>query len=184
LVDHRSTGAKPNRRAFLSIIKTLTGKPFSPNFIDSRAKSLIISAMRISEVFLNAFFHKCSTTISVEDPGCFIQDPRSGSVTGIEHFFILDPRSYRYIKREKINKTNFFLAIYSFQVQFLVHEVLIDVRTIVKKIMKKMKDYLTKNGLDLDPEKDSPGSESRIQGGKNTGSRNSIRKTGFYLNYI
>jgi hypothetical protein len=65
---------------------------------------------------------------SVADPGCFIPNPGSGSRIRIPNFFIPDPggekapdprsRILLYIKIGMKNKTNFFLAFYSFGGKF------------------------------------------------------------------
>jgi hypothetical protein len=65
---------------------------------------------------------------SVADPGCFIPDPGSGSLTFLSRIRIPDPggekapdlgsRILLYIKVGMKNKTNFFLAFYSFRSTF------------------------------------------------------------------
>jgi hypothetical protein len=72
------------------------------------------------------------------------------------------------------NKTYLFDAIYGFEEQALV--LLIEIRTIEKRILKNIKGYLTKNVPDPGSEKIS----SRIQGvKKNTGSR--LRNTELFI---
>jgi hypothetical protein len=98
--------------------------------------------------------------------------------SGSKHFFIPDlvPNIFHpgsYIKRRKNNKTNFFLAIYGFQLQVLV--VLIDIRTIEQRILKKIKDdrISPKNVPDPGIEINNPEKfprRSPIQGVKSTGS--------------
>jgi hypothetical protein len=65
-------------------------------------------------------FKQCTATGSVADPGCFIPDPGSGSLTFLSRIRIPDPGSEKapdprswillYIKIGMKNKTNFCLA--------------------------------------------------------------------------
>jgi hypothetical protein len=96
---------------------------------------------------------------------CRIPDSRFRDV------FIPDPnifpsriRIQTFLHSGSYKKQQLFLAIYDFHVHFLV--VLLDIRTIEKRIGMKMKDYLTKKMCRIwDPEKIHPGSGYRIHGG-------------------
>jgi hypothetical protein len=65
---------------------------------------------------------------SVADPGCFVPDPGSGSLTflsripdpGVEKAPDPGSRILLYIKIGMKNKTNFFLAFYSFRSKFFL----------------------------------------------------------------